>query len=53
MYNISYYKINMNTIYKTPDKMTNIQTVCSCYATYPFQSEFTLYSCLNVKERLA
>ena len=28
-------------------------TVCSCHVTYAFQSEFTLYSCLNVKERLA
>ena len=28
-------------------------TVCSCHVTYVFQSESTLYSCLNVKERLA
>ena len=28
-------------------------TVCYCHATYPFQSEFTLYSCLNVKDLLA
>ena len=28
-------------------------TVCSCHATYAFQSDSTLYSCLNVKERLA
>ena len=28
-------------------------TVCSCHATYAFQSESTLYSCLNVKELLA
>ena len=28
-------------------------TVCSCHVTYTFQSESTLYSCLNVKERLA
>ena len=27
-------------------------TVCSCHATYSFESESTLYSCLNVKERL-
>ena len=25
-------------------------TVCSCHVTYAFQSEYTLYSCLNVKE---
>ena len=28
-------------------------TVCSCHVTYAFQSESTLYSCLNVKEFLA
>ena len=28
-------------------------TVCSCHVTYAFQSEFTLYICLNVKELLA
>ena len=27
-------------------------TVCSCHVTYTFQSEFTLCSCLNVKELL-
>ena len=28
-------------------------TVCSYHVTYAFQSEFTLYSCLNLKELLA
>ena len=28
-------------------------TVCSCRVTYMFQSESTLYSCLNIKELLA
>ena len=28
-------------------------TVCSCHVTYAFQSEFTPYSCMNVKELLA
>ena len=28
-------------------------TECSCHITYSFQSESTLYSCLNVKELLA
>ena len=28
-------------------------TVCSCHVVYAFQSESTLYSCLNVKELLA
>ena len=27
-------------------------TICSYHVTYVFQSEFTLYSCLNVKELL-
>ena len=30
-----------------------IKTVCSCRVTHAFQSESTLYSCLNVKELLA
>ena len=28
-------------------------TVCSCHLTYAFQSEYTLYCCVNVKELLA
>ena len=28
-------------------------TVCFCHVTYAFQSESTLYSCLNVKELVA
>ena len=28
-------------------------TVCSYHVTHVFQSEYTLYSCLNVKELLA
>ena len=32
---------------------TKIITVCSCHVTYTFQSEFTPYSCLNVKELFA
>ena len=37
------------------DIFTNFQntSVCSYHVTYAFQSEFTLYSCLNVKELLA
>ena len=27
-------------------------TVCSCHVTHAFQSESTLYSCLDVKELL-
>ena len=32
--------------------MINSLTVSSCHVTYVFQSEFTLYNCLNVKELL-
>ena len=32
---------------------TFFMTVCSCHVTYAFQSECTLYNCLNVKELLA
>ena len=28
----------------------SVLTVCSCHVTYAFQSESTLYSCLNVKK---
>ena len=31
---------------------TSNLTVCSCHVTYAFQSESTLYICLNVKELL-
>ena len=30
-----------------------MKIVCSCHVTYAFESESTLYSCLNVKELLA
>ena len=33
--------------------LMNRLTVCSYHVTYAFQSESTLYSCLNVKELLA
>ena len=35
------------------NRMKVLFTVCSCHVTYAFQSESTLYSCLNVKELLA
>ena len=39
---------------KKKSNLTNIPlTVCSYHVTYAFQSESTLYSCLNVKELLA
>ena len=39
------------TIYEKLNE--SVKTVCSCHVTYAFQSESTLYSCLNVKELLA
>ena len=36
-------------VFKEAENMT----VCSCHVTYAFQSESTVYSCLNVKELLA
>ena len=41
--------------YNSNNRTTNTEflTVCSCHVTYAFQSESTLYSCLNVKELLA
>ena len=39
-------------IYKNEHDKTGL-SVCSCHVTYAFQSESTLYSCLNVKELLA
>ena len=40
-------------IYVFNIQITIQMTVCSCHVTYAFQSESTLYSCLNVKEILA
>ena len=34
-------------------KKFTVWAVCSCHVTYAFQSESTLYSCLNIKELLA
>ena len=39
-----FVSVNANSIFST---------VCSYHVTYAFQSESTLYSCLNVKELLA
>ena len=33
--------------------LQGFNTVCTYHATYAFQSESTIYSCLNVKELLA
>ena len=32
--------------------MRKILTACSCHVTYAFQSDSTLFSCLNVKNSL-
>ena len=45
---IYYYSLNVKRKWNT-----NVLTVCSYHVTYTFQSESTLYSCLNVKELLA
>ena len=44
-YPANFFGVNSKTICKL--------TVCSYHVTYVFQSESTLYSCLNVKELLA
>ena len=46
---------SMNDILASfPDTETQKRmTVCSCHVAYTFQSESTLYICLNVKELLA
>ena len=38
---------------KRPLPESIFNTVCFCHVTYVFQSESTLYSCLNLKEILA
>ena len=37
----------------TKSRKSRSLIVCSCHVTYAFESESTLYSCLNVKELLA
>ena len=37
---------------ETKQKESKTLTVCYYHVTYAFQSESTLYSCLNVKELL-
>ena len=44
----------LNMTRKKKEKHDKIlMTVCYCHVTYAFESESTLYSCLNVKEILA
>ena len=43
---------NLSNFHQSTRKSQN-WAVCSCHVTYTFQSESTLYSCLNVKELLA
>ena len=42
-----------NVSRKVNDRRLSFLTVCSCHVTYAFQSQSTLYSCLNVKGLLA
>ena len=46
---------NINNYINNHQKVlqVTVRSVCSCHVTYAFQSESTLYSCLNVKELLA
>ena len=46
----------ISNVFNSANKLLNTSiclSVCSCHVTYAFQSESTLYSCLNVKELLA
>ena len=45
--------VPFTSVYQTQYICTMHLTVCSYHVTYAFQSESTLYSCLNVKELLA
>ena len=49
---ISFNLISMQSIVLS-NELRVVCAVCSCHVTYTFQSESTLYSCLNVKELLA
>ena len=56
-YDETYMKIRFNSnddlpLNKTQEIHNMIVAVCSCHVTYAFQSESTLYSCLNFKELL-
>ena len=46
-------KRHIKGCFKINGKQKIIMTVSSYHVTYAFQSESTLYSCLNVKELLA
>ena len=55
-------KLNISLVFirrsyfKVPKDVRLVSTqlpVCSCHVTYAFQSESTLYNCLNVKELFA
>ena len=46
-------EIFVETIYRKPSFSGIVPTLHSCNATYAFQSESTLHSCLIVKELLA
>ena len=45
--------LNYYTVLSVQKTRVFEMTVCSCHVTYAFQSESTIYSCLNVKELLA
>ena len=42
---VKFLNLKMHFVYETKTSLT----ACFCYGTYAFQSESTLYICLNVK----
>ena len=43
--------VRLHLDYAGPYHNKMFLTVCSCHVTYAFESESTLYSCLNVKDK--
>ena len=54
-YLLRQFQKNNGKKYRNLEKLgrARILAVCSCHVTYAFQSESTLYNCLNLKELLA
>ena len=52
-YHVLLLKLTDKLDLRRGQKSNQIMTVCFYHVTYAFQSESTLYSCLNVKELLA
>ena len=50
---ITSMELHSTELHSAKNENKHKYTVCSCHVTYAFESESTLYSCLNVKELLA